>query len=286
MSGLPGLAVSEKGGGVGFDFRFAMGVPDYWIRLTKDTRDEDWPMDHLWYELTNRRCDEKTISYAESHDQALVGDQTLIFRLMGDAMYHHMNVSDNHLIIDRGMALHKMIRLLTLATAGHGYLNFMGNEFGHPEWIDFPRRENNWSYLYARRQWHLMDDPGLKYSQLACFDRDMIRLARAYGLLEGSLRLVHTHNDDKVIAFERNRLVFAFNFHSDASFTDYFLYLPLGRYEWVFDSDNCRYGGHGRLDDARRGVFESGPGKERPESGLNLYLPCRSVLVLSRQDNT
>jgi len=285
VSGLPGLAVPEEDGGVGFDFRFAMGVPDYWIRLTKDTRDEDWPMAHLWHELTNRRSDEKTISYAESHDQALVGDQTLIFRLMGDAMYHHMNVSDNHLIIDRGMALHKMIRLLTFATAGHGYLNFMGNEFGHPEWIDFPRRENNWSYLYARRQWHLMDDPGLKYSELACFDRDMIQLAKAYGLFKGSLRLVHKHNDDKIIAFERNRLVFAFNFHPEVSFTDYFLYLPSGRYDWVFDSDKCRYGGHGRLDDARRGVFESRPGKDRPESGLNLYLPCRTALVLSRPDN-
>ena len=284
VSGMPGLAVPGKEGGVGFDFRFAMGVPDYWIRLTKDTRDEDWPMAHLWHELTNRRSDEKTISYSESHDQALVGDQTLIFRLMGDAMYHHMNVSDNDLIVDRGMALHKMIRLLTLATAGHGYLNFMGNEFGHPEWIDFPRRENNWSYLYARRQWHLMDDPGLKYSQLACFDSDMIQLAKTYTLFDSSVRLVHIHNDDKIIAFERNRLVFVFNFHPEASFTDYFFYLPPGRYDWVFDSDNRRYGGHDRLDDARTCVYEARPSKGRSERGLDLYLPCRTALVLYRPD--
>ncbi len=284
VSGLPGLAVPEEEGGVGFDFRFAMGVPDYWIQLTKDTRDEDWPMAHLWYELTNRRSDEKTISYSESHDQALVGDQTLIFRLMGDAMYHHMNVSDKHLIVDRGMALHKMIRLLTLATAGHGYLNFMGNEFGHPEWIDFPRRENNWSYHFARRQWHLMDDSGLKYSQLACFDRDMIQLAKTQNLFHASLRLVQTHNDDKIIAFERNRLFFAFNFHPEMSFTDYFLYLPSGRYDWLFDSDKRSYGGHGRLDNARTSVYDSRPAKGRPESGLDLYLPCRTVLVLSRSD--
>ncbi|MBW2513841.1 MAG: alpha amylase C-terminal domain-containing protein [Deltaproteobacteria bacterium] len=282
VSGLPGLAVPVEKGGVGFNFRFAMGVPDYWIRLTKDTRDEDWSMTHLWYELTNRRSDEKTISYAESHDQALVGDQTLIFRLMGDVMYHHMSVSDNHYIIDRGMALHKMIRLLTLATAGHGYLNFMGNEFGHPEWVDFPRRENDWSYSYARRQWNLMDDPGLKYSQLARYDRDMIQLAKTHDLFHGSLCLVHTHNDDKIIAFERNRLFFVFNFNPEVSFTDYFFYLPLGRYEWVFDSDSRNYGGYGRLDDARKGVYESRPGKGRPESGLDLHLPCRTVLVLSR----
>jgi 1,4-alpha-glucan branching enzyme len=161
ISGMPGLAIPAKSGGVGFDFRFAMGTPDYWIRLIKDTRDEAWPMDSLWYELTNRRPGEKTISYAESHDQALVGDQTLCFRLMGPYMYDHMHVDDDHLVVARGMALHKLIRLITLATAGNGYLNFMGNEFGHPEWIDFPREGNNWSYHYARRLWHLVDDPQL-----------------------------------------------------------------------------------------------------------------------------
>ena len=282
VSGLPGLAVAAEDGGVGFDYRFAMGVPDYWIRLTKDTRDEDWPVGHLWYELTNRRSDEKTISYAESHDQALVGDQTLIFRLMGNAMYHHMSVSDNHLLIDRGMALHKMIRLLTLATAGHGYLNFMGNEFGHPEWIDFPRKENDWSYLYARRQWHLMDDPDLKYSQLACFDRDMIQLAKDHTLFHSPLQLIHTHEEDKIIAFERNRLVFVFNFHTQTSYTDYFLQLAPGQYTWVFDSDHPSHGGHGRLDDARTCVYESRPRQNSSKTGLDLYLPCRTALVLSR----
>ncbi len=158
----------------------------------------------------------------------------------------------------------------------------MGNEFGHPEWIDFPRRENNWSYFYARRQWHLMDNPDLKYSQLACFDREMIQLAKTHALFHDSLRLVHTHNDDKIIAFERNRLVFIFNFHPEKSFTDYFFYLPPGQYDWVFDSDDRSYGGHGRLDDAQKYVYESRSIKGRPESGLELYLPSRTVLVLSR----
>ena len=281
VSGLPGLAVSIENGGVGFDYRFAMGVPDFWIRLTKDTRDEDWPMGHLWHELTNRRSDEKTISYCESHDQALVGDQTLIFRLMGDLIYNHMRATDEHLIIDRGMALHKMIRLLTLATAGYGYLNFMGNEFGHPEWVDFPRKENNWSYTYARRQWHLMDDPGLKYSQLAQFDRGMIRLVKTHAPFDGPLRLVHKHEEDKIIALQRNQLVFVFNFHMQTSYTDYFFHLPPGRYAWVFDSDNPSYGGHGRLDDAQTWVYESTPRKGISGTGLDLYLPCRSALVLS-----
>ena len=90
VSGMPGLEVSQSEGGFGFDYRFAMGVPDYWIHLIKDFKDEDWPIGHLWFELTNHRKDEKTISYAESHYEALVGDQTLIFRLIGEDMYQHM----------------------------------------------------------------------------------------------------------------------------------------------------------------------------------------------------
>ena len=285
VSGLPGLAVPVSRGGIGFDYRFAMGVPDYWIKLTKDNRDEDWPMGDLWYELTNRRHDEKTISYAESHDQALVGDQTLIFRLMGDSMYAHMAKTEAHLKIDRGVALHKMIRLLTLSTADQGYLNFMGNEFGHPEWIDFPRPGNNWSYHYARRQWHLVDDPELKYSQLACFDRDMIGLAKRYAIFNSHTSLVHEHDDDKVLAFCRGQLIFIFNFHSHNSYPDYFLHMAKGNYKWVFDTDKNRYGGHGRLNDARECVFESCIQKKISTEGLHIYLPCRSAIVITPYNN-
>jgi 1,4-alpha-glucan branching enzyme len=163
VSGMPGLANKPENGGFGFDYRFAMGTPDYWIKLAKEFKDEDWPIGHLWFELNNHRKDEKTINYVESHDQALVGDQTLIFRLIGKDMYDHMKLGDDDWRVARGMALHKMIRLITLATADCGYLNFMGNEFGHPEWVDFPREGNNWSYKYAQRKWHLEDDPNLKY---------------------------------------------------------------------------------------------------------------------------
>ena len=184
ISGMPGLALPVAEGGIGFDCRFAMGVPDYWIRLTKEIPDEKWPMGNLWYELTNRRKHEKSISYTESHDQALVGDQTLMFRMAGNAMYGHMSIGDTDIRVDRALALHKMIRLITLATAGNGYLNFMGNEFGHPEWIDFPRVGNNWSYHYARRQWSLVDHPHLKYRQLAAFDQALTHLAQKYILFE------------------------------------------------------------------------------------------------------
>jgi len=285
VSGLPGLAVPAGRGGIGFDYRFAMGVPDYWIKLTKDNRDEDWSMGHLWHELTNRRQDEKTVSYAESHDQAMVGDQTLIFRLMGDNMYTHMAQTDTHLKIDRGMALHKMIRLLTLSTADQGYLNFMGNEFGHPEWIDFPRPGNNWSYHYARRQWHLVDDPELKYSQLACFDRDMIGLAKRYTIFDSHANLVHVHDDDKILAVSRGQLILIFNFHANQSYPDYYLNLAKGRYKWVFDTDKNCFGGQGRLNEARKCVFETHNQNKNATEGLRIYLPCRSAIVITCYNN-
>ena len=280
ISGMPGLAAGLSQGGFGFDYRFAMGVPDYWIRLIKEMPDEDWPIGHLWHELTNRRGDEKTISYAESHDQALVGDKSLIFRLIDSDMYTHMRVDDENIKIDRGMALHKLIRFITLSTAGSGYLNFMGNEFGHPEWIDFPREGNNWSYKYARRQWHLVDDTGLKYHFLAHFDRDMIDLANRFNILDSSSpRLLFEHLPDKVIVFERAGLLFAFNFHPSSSYADYCFEAPPGKYRMIFNSDAPGYGGHNRLrpDQYHLPLPDTSMGRER--NLISLYLPSRTALV-------
>ena len=212
---MPGLAVSQSDGGFGFDYRFAMGVPDYWIRLVKDYKDEDWPIGNLWFELNNRRKGEKTISYVESHDQALVGDQTLIFRLIGEDMYNHMRVDDDNFKVARGVALHKMIRLITLATAGNGYLNFMGNEFGHPDWIDFPRVGNNWSFKHAYRQWHLEDDVHLKYHFLSQFDQDMIAVAKTKHLLETiDLKLLHEDPPEKNTTLPKSQSDFCLQFQS------------------------------------------------------------------------
>ena len=282
VSGMPGLAVAQSEGGFGFDYRFAMGVPDYWIRLIKDYNDEDWPTGHLWFELTNRRSDEKTISYAESHDQALVGDKTLIFRLIGEDMYHHMGIDDNNAKVARGIALHKMIRLITLTTAGNGYLNFMGNEFGHPDWIDFPREGNNWSFKHARRQWHLADDTNLKYHLLARFDRDMIALAKTHHLLETPvLQLLHEDSTKKIIAFKRDDLIFAFNFNPHQSFTDYRFNAPPGKYHMILDSDAPKYGGHGRLDNQQDHFTIVNNTEGKSQNMLSLYLPTRSAFILS-----
>jgi len=285
VSGMPGLAAPLSSGGVGFDYRFAMGVPDNWIKLIKEVPDEQWPIGHIWHELTNRRAEEKTISYAESHDQALVGDKTIIFRLIDADMYDHMRVEDQNIRVDRGMALHKMIRLITLATAGAGYLNFMGNEFGHPEWIDFPREGNNWSCHYARRQWHLADDPGLKYQFSACFDRDMIRLAKKFKLLDSpGPNIIHEHDANKIIIFERAGLLLTFNFHPDRSYSDYRFEAPPGKYKMLFNTDDGRYGGHRRLQPEQEHLTASKADAHHKHHFLSLYLPARTAQVLQHID--
>jgi 1,4-alpha-glucan branching enzyme len=283
VSGMPGLAASASHAGAGFDHRFAMGVPDYWIKLLKEVPDEHWPLGHLWFELNNRRRGEKTISYAESHDQALVGDQTLIFRMIGAAMYDRMDVDSQDPRVDRGMALHKMIRFITLLTAGSGYLNFMGNEFGHPEWIDFPREGNNWSYRHARRLWQLAEDKHLRYHFLGKFDRDMIALAKSRDVLKtDTVRLIYEHQQNKILAFCRAGLTFVFNFHPGQSYTDYQITAPPGKYRLLLDSDAPQYGGHGRLR-ANQAYFTLSGGQPR-RNHLSLYLPSRTALVLQPEN--
>ena len=278
VSGFPGLALPVEDGGTGFDYRYAMGIADHWIELTKDTPDEQWSIGKLWFELNNRRQDEKTISYAESHDQALVGDQTLIFRLLGRQMYDQMSTMSENIAVERGIALHKMIRLATLATAGHGYLCFMGNEFGHPEWIDFPREGNLWSYTYARRQWRLAEDEVLRYRHLGVFDRDLMTLAKTHGIPDGHYAfLLHLDEGTKVLAWLRGDLVFVANFHPSESLTDYRIPAAPGTYRVVLDTDRSEYGGFERQSrDVRHHTLP-----DRIERHfLSLYLPSRTALVL------
>ncbi|MDE7426547.1 MAG: alpha amylase C-terminal domain-containing protein [Muribaculaceae bacterium] len=285
MSGMPGLAVPVKDGGIGFDYRMAMGIPDYWIKTLKEKKDEDWHPTSIFWELTNRRADEKTISYVESHDQALVGDKTVIFRLIDDQMYWHMMVDDDNMTVARGMALHKMIRLVTLATINGGYLNFMGNEWGHPEWIDFPREGNGWSYKYARRQWDLVDREDLKYKYLNAFDNAMIEtVSGVYDFQAKPIRKLWEKDDDQVLAFMRGDLVFVFNFNPFRSFNDYGILAPGGSYECVLSSDNPAFGGYGNVDEKVEHLTQRDPlyapaGVE----WLKLYLPARTAMVLKKK---
>lgn len=251
VSGMPTLCRPVNEGGVGFDYRLAMAIPDKWIEYLKELSDDAWEMGNIVHTLTNRRWKEGTVAYAESHDQALVGDKTLAFWLMDKEMYTHMStVSEPSLIIDRGMALHKMIRLITHTLGGESYLNFMGNEFGHPEWLDFPRVGNNESYHYARRQWNLVDDELLKYKFLNNFDRVMNKTDDKYEWLASDPAYVSLkHEGDKVIAFERAGLLFVFNFHPTKSYTDYRVGVDVaGSYQVVLSTDDSEFGGFDRID--------------------------------------
>lgn len=274
MSGMAGLAAPFEAGGLGFEFRMAMGVADHWIKWLKEKTDDQWSMGEIWWELTNKREDEKTISYAECHDQALVGDKTLIFRLIDKEMYTSMNIDSKSLVVDRGIALHKMIRLVTIATAGDGYLTFMGNEFGHPEWIDFPRAGNGWSYKYARRQWSLCKPDYLRYKYLMNFDSDMIHLFRKENLLAYKPELIRADEEKKVLIFRRKNYIFALDFNSSESFTGYAVEAPEGDWELELDSDEKRYDGFSRLKEGE--VHHS-------DTGITMYLPSRCALVFRRK---
>ena len=280
MSGMPGLGAEISEGGLGFDYRLAMGTPDYWIKLIKEQPDEKWNVCEMYHELTNRRADEKSINYAESHDQALVGDKTIIFRLCDKEMYFCMSKQTPNLLIDRGLSLHKMIRLITLSCAGHGWLNFMGNEFGHPEWIDFPREGNNWSYKYARRQWKLRDDPLLKYHLLADFDEAMMKIIADFKILEsGGPWKLHEHISDQVLSFHRAGLIFVFNFNPVNSYTGYGITGLPGEWKIIFNSDSTLFGGFSRIDDSIKYPSRHEGGRDI----VSLYLPARTALVLAKK---
>ncbi len=287
VSGMPGLAAPFDDGGFGFDYRLAMNIPDYWIKTIKEKKDEDWSMAGIFWEVTNRRKDEKTISYVESHDQALVGDKTVIFRLIDADMYWHFTKDGGNDVTARGIALHKMIRLVTASTINGGYLNFMGNEFGHPEWIDFPREGNGWSHKYARRQWSLIDNKQLAYSWLGDFDRALMKLIGSVKDYQKKDVVEYWHNDgDQVLAFGRGDLVFVFNFNPVRSFSDYGFLVPRGSYKTVLDSDSIEFGGYGRVDDNVEHFTLMDPlYKKVRKEWLKLYLPARSALVLKKVRN-
>ena len=275
VSGMAGLAAPFEAGGVGFDFRMAMGIADHWIKWIKELHDEQWSMGEMWWELTNKRVDEKTVSYAECHDQALVGDKTIMFRLADKDMYTSMSKTTPSLTIDRAVALHKMIRLATLATCGGGYLNFMGNEFGHPEWIDFPREGNGWSYKYARRQWSLADREDLRYAGLEAFDARMISYVKKERVLDSRPVQLYVDESAKILIFRRGNSIFALNFNPCGSYSGYSFPAPDGEYEMAFNSDEAEFGGFARLQPGETHMTVDGR--------LSLYLPSRVAVVLRKR---
>ena len=279
VSGMPGVASPIEDGGMGFDYRMNMGTPDYWIKLLKEKRDEEWHVGDLFYELTNKRDEEHTISYAESHDQALVGDKTIFFRLVDKAVYTSMSVFDSNVIVDRGMALHKMIRLVTIGTAADGYLNFMGNEWGHPEWIDFPREGNGWSYEHARRLWSLVDDENLRFRFLNVFDKAMLQAVTDNRVFDWRPEPLVRDNERQVLIFTRGDVMFVFNFNPEKSFPDYKFDAPSGKFTYILDTDDKAFDGAGRINHGTEHFTRYvSPGRGQ----LSLYIPARTGMILRR----
>jgi 1,4-alpha-glucan branching enzyme len=282
VSGMVGIARPVAEGGIGFDYRLAMGVPDYWIKVLKEKTDEQWNLSELFHMLLNRRHSEKHIGYAESHDQALVGDKTLAFRLMDEEMYWHMDNQSQSLKVARGLALHKIIRLLTFSLGGEGYLNFMGNEFGHPEWIDFPREGNNYSYHYARRQWSLADNPLLRYRGLLAFDEALQKLDDSFYILTDPLiEQLLLHEENKQLIYRRGPLVFVVNLHPTNSYNDWQIPVPdPADYQVVLNTDGEKFAGPGLVKDPERFPWLNEGAGQRKQS-IRIYLPARSAVVLA-----
>ena len=283
VSGMPGMCIPLDDGGIGFDYRLAMAIPDYWIKLLKEVPDEEWDIEEMWSVMTSRLPEVGTVAYAESHDQALVGDKTIAFRLMDKEMYSAMNRAYENLIVERGLALHKMIRLMTISTGGNAYLNFMGNEFGHPEWIDFPREGNDWSYAHARRQWSLATNGFLRYSYLAEFDRAMIRLVKRNAVLQdGYPYRWNMDYENKTMVFSHAKLLFVFNWHPEASVADYITEVPrAGKYIVEMSSDEERFGGQGRVQSGSEHFsFTEYDDEGNPHHFIRIYNVQRTATVL------
>ena len=277
MSGMPGMCLPIEDGGIGFDYRLAMGLPDMWIKATK-TQDEFWDINKMWGDMCLRRPGENSVAYVESHDQALVGDKTMIFRLADANMYTDMEKTTHNPIIDRAIALHKMIRLFTLAGGGEAYLNFMGNEFGHPEWIDFPREGNGWSFHYCRRQWSLKDNGLLKYQWLNDFDYDMVHLCKRHKIFRQRMaNLMLMKAPEQMLCFARCDLFFVFNFHPSNSLEHILIPVYPDTKELVvkFSSDDEKYGGFSQVAHMTYPIKEF-DGVRYAE----LYIPARTAIVL------
>lgn len=282
VSGMPGLTSLIEDGGIGFNYRLGMGIPDFWIKYLKDVPDEQWSMNEMWKVLNDRLPYVKTVTYCESHDQALVGDKTIAFRLMDKEMYFNMQSSDENIVVERGIALHKMIRLITISLGGQAYLNFMGNEFGHPEWIDFPREGNGWSYKHARRQWSLMDNPLLRYHYLSDFDRAMIKIIKNSKLLSTLYaNQINSDENNKCLIYERAGLIFLFNFHANGSIPGYEFVVPeKGKYKVVLNSDNSNFGGQGRINEEM--LYPTHYDEATSTHRLSIYFTCRTAIVLKK----
>lgn len=274
FSGMPGLTCLPKDGGLGFDARFAMGIPDYWEKFIKKPQD----LGSMWYEMNNHRPYDHTISYVECHDQCINGHDAMIWRLLGDDMYNAMLMETETWKVSRGLAFYRLMRLITLATADKGYLNFMGNEFGHPEWLDAEE--------HAHRQWRLAEDTSLKYACLNAWDQAQMQLVSDnIESFKTPAMFRYIHEDKRLLAFERGALLFVFNFNETQAFSDLCFAVTPGKYLEILSSDERRFAGHDNLRITEPPLEHFTQPCFDPNLGdITLYIPPMIVLVLKRDE--
>ncbi len=281
MSGMPGMALPISSGGLGFDYRLSMGLPDLWIKMIKEVPMEDWNVFLLWHELTGGRPGEDAICYAESHDQALVGDKTIMFRLADAEMYDGMVRTYHSPRMDSAIDYHKLIRFATAVLSGGGYLNFMGNEFGHPEWIDFPREGNGWSFHHARRQWSLVHDPFCKFAYLSNFDYALMAHLERHNLPAApQANAIWLDEQKNLMIFSRGRQLYVINWHPTQSQEHVFVHRGEDESDWrvALSTDDPDFGGQGRI--AHDVVYT--PTDTPYGRGFFVYVPARCAMALVR----
>ncbi|CAL5392773.1 unnamed protein product [Camellia sinensis] len=237
----PGLSEPTSLGGLGFDYFVNLSASEMWSSLLENVPDSDWSMSKIVSTLVgNRHSADKMLLYAENHNQSISGGRSFAEILFGETMEH---ASDKRALLFRGCSLHKMIRLITFTIGGHAYLNFMGNEFGHPKRVEFPMESNNFSFSLANRRWDLLEN-GV-HSELLYFDKDMMNMDENERILSRGLPNIHHVNDTTMVtSYSRGPLLFIFNFHPTTSYENYSVGVEeAGEYQVILNTDEKKYGG-------------------------------------------
>ncbi|KAH7682202.1 1,4-alpha-glucan branching enzyme protein [Dioscorea alata] len=201
----PGLCESTTQGGLGFDYYVNLSVTDLWLWLLQDVPDQAWSMSKIVNVLVNSQSsNRRMLVYCENHNQSISGGRSFAEILFGNNNQNFIGLEDFEF---RGSSLHKMIRLISFSIGGSAYLNFMGNEFGHPNRVEFPMESNNYSFAFANRKWDLLKDKGL-HMGLFNFDKEMMKLDEKEQILSRNPSTVHHVDDSKMVILNTDDVSF------------------------------------------------------------------------------
>ena len=279
VSGLPGLARPALLGGVGFDYRLQMGLPDFFESVAKDVMDDGISPSRIWHALVSRRFDERHIGYVESHDQAIVGGQSLIFRLLGPKMYTDMHAETQSHDVHLAVAVVNVAKSIVFFLGGEAWMSFIGNEFGHPDWVEFPTPDNDDCFEYAYRKWYLATDSALMYEKMAAFDRDLMHQRKIAVTWDESYMTAPLLDDNrKLSVFHRDRVVLVCNTTTDVSYEDVWVPVPeQGNYRVILSTEEHRYGGYGRVNENMQYATIAVDGN----AYIRLYVPSMSAIFMT-----